>query len=62
VPMVLKCDLYATTCIVGGILFVLLYPLQPGVAMVVAMLTTLGLRLGAIRFHWSLPVFKEQSH
>ncbi|CUS48320.1 MAG: TRIC family homotrimeric catiion channel [Idiomarinaceae bacterium HL-53] len=62
VPMVLKSELYATTCIVGAVLFVLLYPLHSGAAMVVAMLTTLGLRLGAIRYHWSLPVFKEQGH
>ncbi|WP_207916385.1 trimeric intracellular cation channel family protein [Lysobacter sp. N42] len=59
VPMVLKSELYATTCIAGGVLFVLLYPLHPGIAMVSAMLATLGLRLGAIRYHWSLTVFKE---
>ncbi|WP_113907952.1 trimeric intracellular cation channel family protein [Aliidiomarina celeris] len=62
IPMVLKSELYATTCIVGGIVFVLLHGWEPRVALVAAMLTTLGLRLGAIRYHWSLPVFREHSH
>src|SRR5690554_5286079 len=62
IPMVLKSELYATTCIVGGIVFVLLHGWEPRVALVAAMLTTLGLRLCAIRYHWSLPVFREHSH
>lgn len=61
VPMVLKSELYATTCIAGGVLFVVLYPFNPAIAMVSAILTTLVFRLGAIRYHWSLTVFKEPS-
>ncbi|MCC5854546.1 MAG: trimeric intracellular cation channel family protein [Idiomarina sp.] len=59
IPMVLKSELYATTCIAGAIVFVALHGWQPKVALVAAMATTLGLRLGAIRYHWSLPVFRE---
>ncbi|WP_409526200.1 trimeric intracellular cation channel family protein [Nitrincola sp. MINF-07-Sa-05] len=59
VPMVLKSDLYATTCIAGAIVFVLLYEWHQMIAMSAAMLTTLLLRLGAIRYHWSIQVFKE---
>ncbi|MBA3988502.1 trimeric intracellular cation channel family protein [Aliidiomarina maris] len=61
VPLVLKSELYATTCIAGATLFVLLYPWHPTVAMLVAMVTTFGLRMGALKYHWSLPVFSEHS-
>lgn len=59
IPMVLKSELYATTCIAGAIVFVALYDFNQSIAMVAAMLTTLILRFGAIRYHWSLTVFKE---
>lgn len=59
IPMVLKSELYATTCIAGAFVFVLLYDINQSIAMVAAMLTTLILRFGAIRYHWSLTVFKE---
>lgn len=59
IPMVLKSELYATTCIAGAVVFVLLYDVQQNLAMIAAMLTTLFLRYGGIRYHWSLTVFKE---
>lgn len=59
IPMVLKSELYATTCIAGALVFVVLYDFNQSIAMVAAMLTTLILRFGAIRYHWSLTVFKE---
>ncbi|WP_102797636.1 trimeric intracellular cation channel family protein [Bowmanella denitrificans] len=60
IPLVLKGELYATTCIVGGMLYVACLALGiPDVpAMIAAMLATLLLRLGAIRWHWQLPVFQ----
>ncbi len=59
IPMVLKRDLYATTTIAGGIVFVLLYPWHPQVALMVSIVTTSSLRFAAIRYHWSLPVLKK---
>lgn len=59
VPLVLKSELYATTCVLGGTAFVLLYPFNATVAMVVALITTFSLRMGALRYHWSLPVFSD---
>lgn len=58
-PLVLKSELYATTCIAGAAIFVLLYPVHETLAMVAALITTFFLRIGALRYHWSLPVFKE---
>lgn len=59
VPMVLKSELYATTCIAGACAFVLLYPYNQTLAMIVALIITFSLRLSALRFKWSIPVFKE---
>ena len=59
VPLILRHDLYATVAVVGAGLFELLIALglPTPVAVWVGMLVALGLRLGAIRWHWGLPVF-----
>lgn len=59
IPLVLKSELYATTCIIGATLFVFIYPYSPGFAMFLAILSTFSLRLAALRFRWSLPVFND---
>ncbi|RUO24401.1 hypothetical protein CWE09_11080 [Aliidiomarina minuta] len=59
IPMVLKSELYATTCIAGASVFVILYPIHDTLAMIAALVTTFGLRMGAIRYKWSLPVFSD---
>jgi uncharacterized membrane protein YeiH len=63
-PMVLKSELYATTCIVGGLLYTqsLNLGLPSSWAMILGMLGTLMLRGGAIKRGWSLPVFKYNIH
>ncbi len=62
VPMVLKSELYATTCIIGATIYTVLVPYFPVTALVASMLVTLVVRLGAIKYQWSLPVFKEYEH
>lgn len=62
IPMVLKGELYATTCIAGAIVYTVLEPYYPVFALAISMLVTLLIRLGAIRYQWSLPVFREQEH
>ncbi len=59
-PMVLKSELYATTCMFGGVIYTtsLNFNIATHVAMFLGMLATLLLRLGAIKWRWSLPVFK----
>lgn len=59
IPMVLKGELYATTCLVGGSVYVLMVDYTPALALLVGGLTTLIMRLGAIRWQWTLTVFHE---
>ncbi len=60
--MVLQKEIYATACILGGILYTL--SLEVGVervsAMLISMLGVFGLRVAAIYWHLSLPTFSLQ--
>ncbi|MGF1697657.1 TRIC cation channel family protein [Vibrio kyushuensis] len=59
VPMVLRSEVYATACIVGGIIhtMALLMGLDTTTAFLAGLGCTLIIRLGAIRWHLSLPTF-----
>ncbi|HCV03477.1 trimeric intracellular cation channel family protein [Pseudoalteromonas sp. SSMSWG5] len=60
IPMLLKGELYAITCIAGGIVYTVSISLGlvTELAMIMAMLMTLMLRLAAMRWHLTLHVFK----
>ncbi|MGR6862360.1 TRIC cation channel family protein [Aliivibrio salmonicida] len=59
VPMVLRSEVYATACILGGIAHTsaLEFNVQSSTAMLLGVATTLVIRLAAIRWHLSLPTF-----
>lgn len=59
VPMVLRQEVYATASIAGGVVFVGLeaFPVPLAVSIVSGLVVTLALRLSAIHWHLSLPVF-----
>ena len=59
VPMVLRTEIYATASIIGGICYTLslLSGMDSMTSMFLAMLSTLIIRLSAIRWHLSLPAF-----
>lgn len=60
VPMILKKEIYATASIAGGIIYTssLYIGLEQNLAIILAMFTTLGIRLAAIYWHLSLPVYR----
>lgn len=60
IPMLLKGELYAITCIAGGIVYTMgiSLGLVTEMAMVLAMLMTLTLRLAAMKWNLTLHVFK----
>ncbi|MDB1124854.1 TRIC cation channel family protein [Vibrio algarum] len=59
VPMVLRSEVYATACIIGGSIHVgaLYLDYSNRVAFISGALATLIIRLGAIKWHLSLPTF-----
>ena len=59
VPMVLRSEVYATACIIGGIFHTTALSLDYSndAAFLAGVISTLVIRLGAIRWHLSLPIF-----
>lgn len=59
IPMVLRSEVYATACIVGGVFHTtaLAMGYDNSVALLSGVTSTLIIRLGAIRWHLSLPTF-----
>ncbi|MGF1910541.1 TRIC cation channel family protein [Vibrio kasasachensis] len=59
VPMVLRSEVYATACIAGGVFHttVLIIGYDNNMAFLAGVFSTLFIRLGAIRWHLSLPIF-----
>ena len=59
VPMVLRSEVYATACIIGGIFHTMALSMgyDHSVALLAGVISTLTIRLGAIRWHLSLPTF-----
>ncbi len=60
IPMILRTEIYATACIVGGIVHATAHdtfhlPLENSAMM--GMVVTLVIRLAAIRWHLKLPTF-----
>ncbi len=63
IPMVLRSEVYATACIAGGVVHTssLYLGLDGSSAFILGVVTTLIIRLTAIRWHLSLPTFALKS-
>lgn len=59
IPLIFRKEIYATACIFGSVVFILLRELEMTywLATGIAMLAVLGARLAALRWHLSLPQF-----
>jgi len=57
VPLILRKEIYASACLAGAVLLVLLQRthMPPPLAALIAALTVIIVRLLAIRYNWSLP-------
>ena len=62
IPMVLQKEIYATACILGGIVYTVALEcnVERVLAMFVSMAVVFGLRVAAIYWHLSLPTFSLQ--
>lgn len=63
IPMVFRGELYAMTCIFGGLVYVQLlgFGVAQMPAMLAGMIALLTLRLAAIRWHLTIPVFGKKA-
>ncbi len=63
IPMVFRGELYAMACIFGGLVYVQLlgFGMEQMPAMLSGMMALLALRLAAIRWHITIPVFGKKS-
>ncbi|MDN3614085.1 MAG: TRIC cation channel family protein [Vibrio gallaecicus] len=59
VPMILRSEVYATACIIGGVFHTMAISMghDSETAFLAGVFSTLLIRLGAIRWHLSLPTF-----
>lgn len=57
VPLIFRSEVYATACLSGAILYVILKELSVGIplAMSIAILLIIGMRILAVRYKWTLP-------
>lgn len=62
IPLVLKGELYATACIIGGVSYVTaqFFGLSTYSCMILGFAITLTIRLLAMKWHWHLPVFNPE--
>ena len=62
VPLILRREVYASACLVGGALLVLLQatPLPYPLSLLLAAICVTGLRLLAIRHNWALPRARQE--
>ncbi|MGF1875375.1 TRIC cation channel family protein [Photobacterium frigidiphilum] len=63
IPMVLRTEVYATACILGGMIHTigLSVDIDPTIATLAGVVATLSIRLAAIRWHLSLPALTLKS-
>lgn len=63
IPLILKKEIYATACFIGGLLYVLLLKLGMGdvLTTVLSMAFVIGIRLLSVRFGLSLPVLHSKA-
>jgi uncharacterized membrane protein YeiH len=62
IPLVLKGELYATACIIGGACYIAAFymGLSTYSCMIIGFVITLATRLAAMKWHWHLPVFNPE--
>ena len=62
IPLVLKGELYATTCVLGGAGYILamFVGLNTVYSMIIGFVITLSVRLLAMKWNWHLPVFNAE--
>ncbi|MDR0332811.1 MAG: trimeric intracellular cation channel family protein [Dysgonamonadaceae bacterium] len=63
IPLVFRKEIYALACVIGGVVFTILYALQvnPIVNQVITASVVILIRILAVKFQWHLPVLKGEN-
>jgi uncharacterized membrane protein YeiH len=65
IPLIFRKEIYATACIVGGSIFLLLTkftPLSYTIIQIFTILLIVGIRTLAVKYHWQIPKFYGHDH
>ncbi len=59
-PLIFRKEIYATACMMGGILYLILssFSLDYNIKVIGTVLFIIAIRIAAVRRHWSLPVIR----
>lgn len=57
IPLIFREEIYATACLFGGLMYLMSQMLIPSgpLSILIAVLSIIGVRIAAVKFHWSLP-------
>lgn len=64
VPLVMKSDLYASTCLAGGLTYAALFAMDVAYFWCIlgALIVTVFLRLGSVYWNWNIDLFHKRTH
>lgn len=63
IPLIFRRDIYALACVIGGIVFTVLFAFDINTVFVevVTALTVIFTRVLAVKYHWQLPILKGEN-
>ena len=63
IPLIFRKDIYALACVMGGVVFTVLYTLQINIVAneIITAVSVILIRILAVKYHWRLPILKGET-
>lgn len=63
IPLIFRKDIYALACVMGGVVFTILYTLQVNMVAneILTAFSVILIRILAVKYHWRLPILKGET-
>ena len=63
IPLIYRKDIYALACVMGGVVFTVLYTLQINIVAneIITAVSVILIRILAVKYHWRLPILKGET-
>ncbi len=63
IPLIFRKDIYALACVMGGVVFTILYTLQVNMVAneILTAVSVILIRILAVKYHWRLPILKGET-